>query len=123
VRRLRLANELKAARTALDLTHDQLAKKIGQSRQQISRLENGHVAPSQDDMMTILGALSVNGTKWSQMLAIAQDAATKGWWEPTARAMDERQRMFADLEAGAVEIGEYQQSLEVAEVVEAEVLR
>ncbi len=38
VRRLRLGAELRALRAAAGLTHEQVAKKIGESRAQISRL-------------------------------------------------------------------------------------
>ena len=37
-----LAERLRALRIERGLTHEQLAKEIGQSRAQISRLENGH---------------------------------------------------------------------------------
>jgi len=56
VRRLRLAAELRDLRKASGMTHEQLARKIGQSRAQISRLENGHVV-DQEDVMRILDAL------------------------------------------------------------------
>ena len=39
--------ELRALRTHAGVTHVQLAKQIGQSRAQISRLENGHVVRDQ----------------------------------------------------------------------------
>ena len=45
VRRLRLGAELRALRAAAGLTHEQVAKRIGESRAQISRLENGHAMP------------------------------------------------------------------------------
>jgi transcriptional regulator with XRE-family HTH domain len=111
VRRMRLARELRALREEARLTHEQLAKKVGTSRQQISRLENGHVAPGQDEVIAILDALGVSGEKWTQILAIAQDAAVKGWFESTAKAMGARQALFANLEAGASEIFEYQQNV------------
>ncbi|HEX9359902.1 MAG TPA: helix-turn-helix transcriptional regulator, partial [Streptosporangiaceae bacterium] len=38
VRKLRLAAELRALRAGAGLTHEQLAKRIGESRAQISRL-------------------------------------------------------------------------------------
>ncbi|MDP9850454.1 helix-turn-helix domain-containing protein [Streptosporangium lutulentum] len=110
VRRLRLATELKTLREEVGLTHAELAAKIGQSRPQISRLENAHVAPDQNDIIKILDALGVEGERWSQVLTIAQEAAAKGWWEPTAKAMGERQALFANLEAGAVSICQYQQT-------------
>jgi transcriptional regulator with XRE-family HTH domain len=109
VRRLRLATELRELRTRARLTHDQLAKKIGASRAQISRLENGHVPPDQDDIIALLDALGVQGERWTQILTIAREAAERGWWESN-KAMGERQPLFANLEAGAASICEYQQT-------------
>lgn len=109
VRRLRLASELRELRTQAGLTHEQLASKLGTSRAQISRLENGHVSPNQDDIIKILDVLGVEGGQWTKILTIAQEAASRGWWESN-KAMGTRQPLFANLEAGAVEICEYQQT-------------
>lgn len=106
VRRLRLAAELRALRASKNLTHEQLAKRIGQSRAQISRLENGHVA-DQDDVMRILDALGVDDERWTQIMTIAREAGERGWWESN-KAMGERQALYANLEAGAVSIREFQ---------------
>jgi len=106
VRRLRLAAELRALRTEGGLTHEQLAKKIGQSRAQISRLENGHVV-DQADVMSILDALGVEDERWTMILTIAREAGERGWWESN-RGMGERQALYANLEAGAETIREYQ---------------
>ncbi len=108
VRRLRLAAELRALRAAAGLTHEQLAKRIGESRAQISRLENGHVV-DQADVMKILDALGVDGERWTKIMTIAREAGEKGWWEST-RGMGERQALSADLEAGATTIREYHQT-------------
>lgn len=106
VRRLRLGAELRALRSAAGLTHEQVAKRIGESRAQISRLENGHVV-DQADVMKILDALDVAGDRWTQVVTIAREAGERGWWEST-RGMGERQALFANLEAGAATIREYQ---------------
>lgn len=106
VRRLRLAAELRALRTDAGLTHEQLAKKIGQARAQISRLENGHVV-DQADIIQILDAVGVDGDRWTQVVTIAREAGEKGWWESN-KAMGERQALFANLEAGAATIREFQ---------------
>jgi len=108
VRRLRLAAELRGLRTEAGLTHEQLAKKIGESRAQISRLENGHVV-DQADVMKILDVLGVDGERWTEVMTIAREAGERGWWEST-RGMGERQARYADLEAGAATIREYQQT-------------
>jgi transcriptional regulator with XRE-family HTH domain len=106
VRRLRLAAELRALRTDAGLTHEQLAKRIGQSRAQISRLENGHVV-DQADIIQILDTLGVDGDRWTQIITIAREAGERGWWESN-KAMGERQALFANLEAGAETIREFQ---------------
>ena len=106
VRRLRLAAELRALRAEAGLTHEQLAAKIGQSRAQISRLENGHVV-DQNDVMTILEVLDVDGDRWTEIVTIAREAGAPGWWESN-KAMGERQARCADLEAGAKTIREFQ---------------
>lgn len=106
VRRMRLAAELRALRTQAGLTHEQLAKAIGESRAQISRLENGHVV-DQADIIKILDALEVDGDRWTQIITIAREAGERGWWESN-RAMGERQALYANLEAGALTIREFQ---------------
>lgn len=108
VRRLRLARELRALRVQAGLTHEQLAKKIGQSRAQISRLENGHVV-DQADILSILDILGVSGDHWTRVMTIAREAGERGWWE-SLKGMGVRQALYADLEAGATTIREYQQT-------------
>jgi transcriptional regulator with XRE-family HTH domain len=108
VRRLRLGAELRELRARAGLTHEQIAKQIGQSRAQISRLENGHVV-DQADVIKILDVLGVDGDRWTQVVTIAREAGEKGWWEST-RGMGDRQALYANLEAGAAQIREYQQT-------------
>jgi transcriptional regulator with XRE-family HTH domain len=122
VRRLRLAAELRALRAQAGLTHEQVARQIGESRAQISRLENGHVV-DQAGVMKILDALGVDDERWTQIITIAREAGEKGWWEST-RGMGERQALYANLEAGAAQIREYQQTfppalLQIPEFVRA----
>lgn len=108
VRRLRLASEIRALRAESGLTAAQLAKKIGRSRADISRLENGH-AVDQADVLMILDALGVDGDRWTTIVTIARDAGADGWWE-SFKGMGDRQAMFADVEAGAKTIREYHQT-------------
>jgi transcriptional regulator with XRE-family HTH domain len=110
VRRKRLATELRVLREAAGLTHAQLGKAIGQSRTKISRLENGHIRPDQAEIMKILDTLGVDGEKWTKIITIAREAAERGWWESYNESMGERQALYANLEAGATSIREYQQT-------------
>jgi transcriptional regulator with XRE-family HTH domain len=95
-------------RTTRGLTHDQLAKLVGVSRQALSRLENGHVV-DQDDILKILDALDVDGDAWTRIVTIAREAGERGWWESN-KDMGSRQALYADLEAGAATIREFQMS-------------
>jgi transcriptional regulator with XRE-family HTH domain len=108
VRRLRLAAEMRRLRAGSGLTADQLAKRIGRSRADISRLENGHAA-DQADVIKILDALGVDGDRWTQIVTIAREASEKGWWE-SDKTMGDRQALIANLEAGAATIRQYEQT-------------
>ena len=106
VRRLRLGAELRALRSERGLTHEQLASRIGQSRAAISRLENGH-AVDQAVVLAILDALDVDEGRWAMIISITRQAAERGWWESN-RDMGVRQALYADFEAGAATIREFQ---------------
>lgn len=108
IRRLRLGAEVRALRAQAGLTADQLGKRIGRSRADISRLENGHVV-DQADVISILDVLGVDGDRWTQVVTIAREAGEKGWWE-SHKTMGDRQAAYANLEAGAASIREYQQT-------------
>ncbi|MGH3874745.1 MAG: helix-turn-helix domain-containing protein [Pseudonocardiaceae bacterium] len=109
VRRQRLAVELRVLREASGLTHADLAKRIGQSRMKITRLENGHVIrDSQATVMRIIDELGVDGGRWTAIMAVARDASERGWWASFGQEMGARQALYADLEAGAVSITEFQ---------------
>ncbi|MGQ0773183.1 MAG: helix-turn-helix domain-containing protein [Pseudonocardiales bacterium] len=109
VRRQRLAVELRVLREAAGLTHADLAKRIGQNRMKTTRLENGHnVRDSQATVMRILDELGVDGQRWTEIMAVARDGAERGWWASFGQAMGARQALYADLEAGACAIAEFQ---------------
>jgi transcriptional regulator with XRE-family HTH domain len=125
VRRLRLGAEVRALRGQAGLTADQLGKRIGRSRADISRLENGHVV-DQADVISILDTLGVDGDRWTQVVTIAREAGEKGWWE-SYKTMGDRQALYANLEAGAATIREYQQTfmpalLQIPEFVKARIV-
>jgi transcriptional regulator with XRE-family HTH domain len=107
VRKLRLAAEVRALRAKSGLTADQLAKRIGRSRADVSRLENGYVI-NQADVINILDVCGVDGDEWTKIITIAREAGEEGWWE-SYKHMGDRQAMFANLEAGATTIRDYQQ--------------
>lgn len=110
VRRLRLAAELAALRRQVGMTTTRLAAVTGMSQSKISRLESGNHRPDQGDIIRYLDGLGIpeNGDR-AKILSIAQQAAGRGWWESIP--MDSRQALYANLEAGAVTIREWQQNV------------
>lgn len=124
VRRLRLAAELRKLREERDLTTDELAKLVFQSRPKISKLENAQIRPDVAEVLNILEALEVTGAKYRRLLRLARDAARKGWWDRYCKAMGDRQRLYADLESGAKTIRSYNQTafpavLQIPEFIDA----
>ncbi|GGV44099.1 hypothetical protein GCM10010182_80750 [Actinomadura cremea] len=124
IRRRRLATELRMLREARDLTMDELAKLVYQSRTKISKLENAQIRPDVGEIMTILEALEVSAKQYDTTLRLARDASTKGWWDRYGNAMGPRQRLYADLESGAESIRSYNQTafpavLQISEFIDA----
>ncbi|GHJ45907.1 transcriptional regulator [Catellatospora sp. TT07R-123] len=111
VRRRRLAAEITRLRDDHGYSADRLARSIGVARQRISRLENGHVRPDLDEIMRILAELGVGQPRWNTIMAIARESQERGWWEKFATQMGPRQALYANLEAGASTISEYQLTL------------
>lgn len=111
VRRLRLARELVALREERGYSAEKLAGTIGAPRQRISGIENCHVYPEQQELGRILDALAVVDPRRTTILAVATDARHRGWWEKIAQKIGPRQALYADLEAGASHICEYQLTL------------
>jgi transcriptional regulator with XRE-family HTH domain len=110
VRRRRLAHELRKLREDRDLTTDQVAKLVFQSRSKISKLENAQLRPDLGEVVTLLEALDVTGRQYDRIFQLAREAARKGWWDRYANAMGPRQRLYADLESGAQTIRDYNQT-------------
>ncbi|XRQ07934.1 Scr1 family TA system antitoxin-like transcriptional regulator, partial [Actinomadura welshii] len=107
VRRQRLATVLRELREERGMMADELAKRIHYSRTKISRLENAYGRPDVGDVIKILDAFGITGTKWEEIVRLADDASTKGWWDRYGDAMGTRQRLYADIESGAATIREY----------------
>jgi DNA-binding XRE family transcriptional regulator len=110
VRRRRFATEVIRLREEHGWSAERLAKTIGVARQRISRLENGHIRPDLDETMKILEVFGVGERRWTKIMTIAREAQERGWWESYAEEMGTRQSLYANLEAGARTIREYQQS-------------
>jgi transcriptional regulator with XRE-family HTH domain len=81
VPRRRLAAELRRLRERAGMTGDQVADQVGWSASKLSRIENAHTAPGAAEIRQLLALYDVEGHYVDELLALAQEAARKGWWE------------------------------------------
>ncbi|MGH4017800.1 MAG: helix-turn-helix domain-containing protein [Pseudonocardiaceae bacterium] len=112
VRRRRLGAELRTLRDRAGLTGDQVIERVGwPSASKLSRIENGRTRPDLSDILDLLDLYGATGAEREKLIAIGRDAAnTRGWWRSFAD-LGHRQRGYAELEAGMVELRQYHQSL------------
>ncbi|MGW3614139.1 helix-turn-helix domain-containing protein [Micromonospora sp. NPDC005163] len=109
IRRVRLGAELRQLRRREALTLEQVCDRLGwASTSKLSRIELGQSRPDLADVLDLLDVYQVPAPARDALIVIARDAATShGWWK-TLGEMSERQRTYAELEAGAAHIVEYQ---------------
>ncbi|WP_406071538.1 helix-turn-helix domain-containing protein [Micromonospora sp. NBC_01638] len=109
IRRARLGAELRQLRRREALTLEQVCDRLGwASTSKLSRIELGQSRPDLADVLDLLDIYKVPTPARDALIVIARDAATsRGWWK-TLGEMSERQRTYAELEAGAADIVEYQ---------------
>ncbi|TDB70111.1 helix-turn-helix transcriptional regulator [Micromonospora sp. KC723] len=109
IRRARLGAELRQLRRRKALTLEQVCGLLGwASTSKLSRIELGQSRPDLADVLDLLDVYQVPAPQRDELIVIARDAATsRGWWR-TLGEMHERQRTYAELEAGAASIVEYQ---------------
>ena len=81
VRRRRLAAELRRLRERAELTGDQVARQMRWSASKLSRFENAHTVPGAAEIRKLLTLYDVEESYADDLLALAREAAGKGWWE------------------------------------------
>ncbi|MEU6075254.1 helix-turn-helix transcriptional regulator [Micromonospora sp. NPDC047074] len=109
IRRARLGAELRQLRRREALTLEQVCDRLGwASTSKLSRIELGQSRPDLADVLDLLDVYEVPSPQRDALIVIARDAATsRGWWKALGE-MGERQRTYAELEAGAASIVDWQ---------------
>jgi transcriptional regulator with XRE-family HTH domain len=108
VRRRRLGAELRRLRELAGLTGDQVISRVGwASASKLSRLENGRSRPDLADVLDLLDLYAVSGRERDELVAVARDAGNTRGWLRSYPVMTKRQRGYAELESGCVDIREY----------------
>jgi transcriptional regulator with XRE-family HTH domain len=98
VRRLRLAAELRSLREAKGVSGETVARNLRWSPSKISRYERAKTGLRPREVERLLDYYGVKGTHRQMLLALAQDASQKGWWEEFADSVPEDYQQFIGLE-------------------------
>ncbi|RAY14058.1 XRE family transcriptional regulator [Actinomadura craniellae] len=110
IRRRRLGVKLRKLRESRDMTIDDMARVILQSRSKICKIENGQLRIDLYQLLNWLDTLQVTDRQREDIVQLAREAAEKGWWDRFGNSMGPRQRLAADLEWGAHTIRDYNQT-------------
>lgn len=111
VQRRRLAAELRRLRVGRGRTADEVAKTIGWSKAKVSRYELARGGLKPADVGRLLDLYEVEGSHREQLLALAEAATHKGWWEGYSDILTEGHLAFIGLEAEATAIREWQMNV------------
>jgi transcriptional regulator with XRE-family HTH domain len=98
VRRRRLAAELREIRESKGKSGDAVAAALKWSPSKISRYERAKTGLQPREVERLLDYYQVTGSRRDLLLALAEDAAQKGWWEQFADALSEDYQQFIGLE-------------------------
>jgi transcriptional regulator with XRE-family HTH domain len=101
VRRRRLAAELRRLRERADLTGEQVAERMAWSTSKVSRIENARTTPRPSEIKQLLLLYGVDGKYAEELVALAQEANRKGWWEAYSGALPDAHTGYIGLEAEA----------------------
>ncbi len=104
VRRRRLAAELRQMREAKGRSGESVAHALRWSPSKISRYERAKTGLRPREVARLLDYYGVNGTHREMLLALAEDASQKGWWEEYSESLDEDYQQFIGLEHEATSV-------------------
>jgi transcriptional regulator with XRE-family HTH domain len=110
VRRRRLAAELRAIRESMGRSGDAVAAALKWSPSKISRYERAKTSLPPKEVERLLDYYKITGDRRRMLLALAQDATMKGWWEEQeyANTISEDYRQFIGLEHEATSMAIWQ---------------
>jgi transcriptional regulator with XRE-family HTH domain len=107
VRRRRLAAELRRLRNDARKTAEDVGKILGWSKAKVSRYELAQGGLKPADVARLLDVYGVQDRRREQLLALAEEATLKGWWEAYSDVLAEGHMAFIGLEAEATAILEW----------------
>jgi transcriptional regulator with XRE-family HTH domain len=112
VQRMLVGAKLRRLRTDLGLSREEAAEAIRASEWKIHRLENGQVGFKQRDLVDLLNLYQVTDPEEvAELLAMAREANTPGWWQRYTDVLPQWFRAYVDLESAAALIRTYEGQL------------
>ncbi len=104
VRRRRLAAELRGIRESMGKSGDAVAAALKWSPSKISRYERARTGLQPREVERLLDYYEITGPRRTLLLALAEDASRKGWWEEFADGLSADYQQFIGLEHEASSI-------------------
>ena len=104
VRRRRLAAELRSIREGMGKSGDAVAAALKWSPSKISRYERARTGLQPREVERLLDYYEITGSRRALLLALAQDATQKGWWEQYSDGLSADYQEFIGLEHEASSI-------------------
>ena len=98
VRRRRLAAELRGIRESMGKSGDAVAAALKWSPSKISRYERAKTGLQPREVERLLDYYEITGQRRELLLALAEDASQKGWWEQFTDALSPDYQEFIGLE-------------------------
>jgi transcriptional regulator with XRE-family HTH domain len=98
VRRRRLAAELRRLRFLSGMTNDEVAVRLGWSPSKVSRYELARTGLKPADVRKMLEIYGVDTSRQDELLALAEEAKEKGWWESYSDVLSDEQISLIGLE-------------------------
>jgi hypothetical protein len=109
VRRMLVGARLRRLRTDMGLSREEAAEAIRASEWKIHRLENGQVGFKERDLVDLLERYQVTDpAEVGELLALAREANTPGWWQHYGDVLPQWFRTYVDLESAATLIRTYE---------------
>ena len=108
VRRRRLAAELRRLREGSDKTAEEVGRVLGWSKAKVSRYELARSGLRPSDVERLLDVYGVHGEQRERLLALAEEATRKGWWEAYSDVLTDEHLAFIGLEAEATSVLQWQ---------------
>jgi transcriptional regulator with XRE-family HTH domain len=104
VRRRRLAAELREIRESKGKSGEAVASALKWSPSKISRYERARTSLRPREVERLLDYYGITGPRRAHLLALAEDAAQKGWWEEFGDSLTDDYQQFIGLEHEAASI-------------------